>query len=249
MTPGFPAYVYLSRLVLNPESPQVRSELVEPYEMHRTLMRAFPETGEKARERFGVLFRAEAEEARGRPFVLVQSLYEPDWHFLGAVPGYLDVESVVRNPESKDIARALLQLRTGQVLRFRLRANPTKRVARDEKTGGAMNGKRVGLVREEAQLEWLNRKGQSGGFELVRKSRVIRGEQVQIPAVQVTVEGKQGGCKKCGEEQQRMTHLAVLFDGLLRITDADIFRQTIIQGIGPAKAFGFGLLSIAPARV
>ena len=37
------APLYLSRLILNPRSRQVMSEMAHPYEMHRTLMRAFPE--------------------------------------------------------------------------------------------------------------------------------------------------------------------------------------------------------------
>ena len=45
-----------------------------------------------------------------------------------------------------------------------------------------------------------------------------------------------------------MTHLAVRFDGLLRVTDAGDFRETLICGIGPGKAYGFGLLSIAPVH-
>ena len=42
------------------------------------------------------------------------------------------------------------------------------------------------------------------------------------------------------------THLSVLFEGLLRITDETCFLETLVRGIGSGKAFGFGLLSIAP---
>ena len=45
-----------------------------------------------------------------------------------------------------------------------------------------------------------------------------------------------------------MTHSSVLFDGLLRVTDTDAFLRTLVRGIGPGKAFGFGLLSVAPVR-
>ena len=34
--------MYLSRLILNPRSRRVQRELAEPYEMHRSLMKAFP---------------------------------------------------------------------------------------------------------------------------------------------------------------------------------------------------------------
>jgi CRISPR system Cascade subunit CasE len=45
-----------------------------------------------------------------------------------------------------------------------------------------------------------------------------------------------------------MTHFAVVFDGLLRVTDTGAFTETLVHGLGSAKAFGFGLLSIAPIK-
>jgi CRISPR system Cascade subunit CasE len=39
---------------------------------------------------------------------------------------------------------------------------------------------------------------------------------------------------------------AVRFDGVLVVTDRDRFIAAITDGIGSAKAFGFGLLSLAP---
>ena len=38
------------------------------------------------------------------------------------------------------------------------------------------------------------------------------------------------------------------YEGILEVTNADNFRDTLVRGIGPAKAFGFGLLSVAPIR-
>jgi CRISPR system Cascade subunit CasE len=38
-----------------------------------------------------------------------------------------------------------------------------------------------------------------------------------------------------------------MFDGILTVTDAEALIQEMMQGIGPAKAFGCGLLSIARA--
>lgn len=43
--------------------------------------------------------------------------------------------------------------------------------------------------------------------------------------------------------------LAVRFDGLLEVTDPGKFLETLRAGIGSAKGFGFGLLSLAPAAV
>ena len=58
------------------------------------------------------------------------------------------------------------------------------------------------------------------------------------------------GRQRCGKEGHRDGEfLAVRFDGLLAVTDPALFRNTLQTGIGSAKAFGFGLLSLAPAEV
>jgi CRISPR system Cascade subunit CasE len=43
-----------------------------------------------------------------------------------------------------------------------------------------------------------------------------------------------------------MTFGSVLFEGRLAITDTEQFRATLAAGIGSGKAYGFGLLSVAP---
>lgn len=237
--------LYLSRLRLDLGSRQVRSELASSYEMHRTLMRAFPESPTDARKAFGVLFRAEPDEQRGIVTVYVQSAVKPDWSFLEPLH-YLREQPA----PLKDLARAYAGLQAGQVLRFRLRANPTKRIARPIDGNNALKGKRVAVVREEEQSAWLARKGrereprQPGGFELLtRRVWESDGTSRELPCVSVRPEGKQSGLRQgC-----KLTHFAVCFEGLLRVIDANAFRQTLAAGIGPAKAFGFGLLSIAPA--
>lgn len=239
-----PDGLWLSRLLLDAGARRVRSELAHPYEMHRTLMRGFPDGPAAARKAFGVLFRAEPNEQTGVVTVYVQSMVKPDWSFLRPLD-YLMAE-----PEPpKDLARAYAGLGTGQVLRFRLRANPTKRIARPINGNQALVGKRVGVLGEEKQMAWLVRKaaerekGIPGGFELLTRQVWERdGQCRELPCVEVCPEGRQIGRK----QQQSLTHFAVRFDGLLRITDADQFRATLAAGIGPAKAFGFGLLSVAP---
>jgi len=251
--------VYLSRLLLDPRSRQVRSELAQPYEMHRTLMHAFeqhlPSGTPNPREMAGMLFRADSDERNRRIIVYVQSIVEPDWSFLADCRDYLASDTSEANPAYKNVAASYEKLRDGQVLAFRLRANPTKRIGKGSGVKPELKGKRVGLLREEDQVAWLVRKGQErevgkpGGFELVtQRTMPSESEAQDIPQVRVRQEGKFGGRKRENGKSYTTTHLAVLVDGHLQITDADAFRQTLVRGIGSAKAYGFGLLSIAPDR-
>ncbi|MFN9291987.1 MAG: type I-E CRISPR-associated protein Cas6/Cse3/CasE, partial [Planctomyces sp.] len=70
--------MYLSRLVLNRAKRDVQRDLGSLYELHRTLMRGFPDVAEGGAGR--VLFRLEiSREDDGEAAVLVQSQHEPGW--------------------------------------------------------------------------------------------------------------------------------------------------------------------------
>ena len=218
--------LYLSQLILNPRSRQVHSELANPYEMHRTLMRAFPEAAGGGPGR--VLFRVERSgPANGTGItVLVQSDKSPHWDSLAKSGNYL-LAAAEENPATKTFTPTFI---TGQRLVFRLRANPTIKRFFEGKTGS----KRVGLYKEEDQKCWLERKAEQGGFRIL--------------AMNVISEGmNQGRIKHPGEKVHKLSLLAVRFDGLLEVVEPQKFTDTLQQGIGRGKGLGFGLLSVARA--
>ena len=221
--------MFLSRLILDPRSRQVMGEMAHPYEMHRTLMRAFPkatdETKLKARDEFGVLFRADVDDPGSVVNVLVQSLVEPDWSFLNGLD-YLCMDTDLPECEHKDIMPACRNIQNGRRLRFRLRANVCKRVG---DKSDPLFGKRVALYSEEAQRAWLSGRGREGGFEPLEISVGNQGE----------VRSRKNG--------RHVIHFGVTFAGTLRVSDSHALVETMRKGIGPAKAFGFGLLSLARA--
>lgn len=218
---------YLSRLIPNLRDKHAQRDLADCQELHRTILAGFPDVADAAaRSAFRILYRNEVSGPR--PQILVQSATLPDWS--GRHPGYLAQE-----PESRQIDGVYAELTNGQQLRFRLRANPTKRVLRED----SWAGKRVNLQREEDQFAWLQRKGNAGGFDLVQVRTTSDVPSVQA-APQPAEHGRRGG--------RKLTFGSVLFDGELRITDADNFRETLRNGIGSGKAYGFGLLSVAAAR-
>lgn len=243
MTTTETATLYLSRLWLDGRARAVRRELADCQELHRTLLAAFPPLppGEsEARARFGLLYRVEAADEDGALPVLVQSRIAPDWSRLP--PGYLrPTWDAAEGYAVKPLDHFHAGLREGMALRFRLRANPTKRISprNEAERDPRWHGKRVELQREEDQLAWLERKGQEGGFRLLAVAA-----NREVPDVRAThglnVTGKR-------EDTGRLTFGSVLFEGRLAITDADSFRQTLGAGIGSGKAYGFGLLSVAPA--
>ena len=218
--------MYLSRLLLNPNSRQVQREAAAPYQLHRTLMHAFPDK----RDQSGILHRLDIHPRTGQITLLVQSQVPPDWNKLPNPDILLPADPFagLDNPALKEVN---LALSVGQSLRFRLVANPSiKKVRRDE-NGKRRNSNRVPLVHEDKQLEWLQGQAAAHGFHVL---------QATISQTQKQTSHKKGS-------KHPITLYTVQFDGHLQITEAALFQQALRAGIGPAKAFGCGLLSLAPA--
>ena len=222
--------MYLSLLRLDLRSADVRRDLRDPYELHRTIMRAFPSVLDpevEPRAFWGVLYRLEHNPRADHVTLYVQSRVEPDWSFIE--PHSL-IRDSVPNPATKSVADVYHRLRPGRVLRFRLRANPTKKIdTKSDEAGNRRNGRRVPLLKTEEQIEWLARKASQHGFDL-RSATIAAsgaGERVRSRAVGGVFQG-------------------VLYEGQLCVRDAEVFGAALANGIGPGKAFGFGLLSIAP---
>lgn len=107
--------------------------------------------------------------------------------------------------------------------RFRLRANPT--VTREKK--------RYGLIRDEALFEWLKRKEAAIG--------------ASFRSVCAIDEGYVVGTGKMSERVDKIAIKTARFEGWLEIREPATFNQALSGGIGSAKAFGCGLLSVARA--
>ncbi|MBI4324051.1 MAG: type I-E CRISPR-associated protein Cas6/Cse3/CasE [Chloroflexi bacterium] len=84
-------------------------------------------------------------------------------------------------------------------------------------------------VRQPGELaQWLRRKASASGFAVENLQVIPQGD------LSFSKPGTRG------------THAAVDFRGTLEVTDPAGFHRAFTAGIGSAKAFGFGLLVIAP---
>jgi len=161
------------------------------------------------------LFRVEQEKTGVGAAILMLSQKEP----------VADIGSV----EIKAVRDYSLKLSEGQRFRFLLKANPVKTI-KDEKgrknTKGEIKKCRVPLIKEEEQQQWLNRH---------------LGDVVVLEELQLT---------PCIPLYFRKGRLAgkivpVRFEGVLRVVDPLAFKKLIARGVGPAKALGCGMLSLA----
>jgi hypothetical protein len=213
----------------------------------------------------GFLFRidypVDPKQGGRRPVITVQSQSErpPDWEYaFGLTKGAIDDRGrpignaaflLAAPPQSREVSidrdgedlfltsrqQSLHhRIRPGDFVRFRLRANPTRKVREESRNG---KRKRVNPTLED-HTSWLAGKLQSASDSPIRIETFLPGWAYGWRTKHETQHEPQPG--------QRMQWWSVLFEGSFRVKDTSVLKQLLETGIGSGKAFGFGLLSIAP---
>jgi CRISPR system Cascade subunit CasE len=240
--------MYLSRVNVLAEQPDKLIAILKKdhYQLHQLLWELFPERKEKDSRDF--LFRRDESKSFPIFYLLSSTLPNP-------LAGVLSVESKAFNP----------QLQAGDKLRFSLRANPVEQITKertleeqellqiDRKKKGLRDKEIIPMKRvrhdvvmqlkktltdtesadySQSELEqqagavWLEKKAQKNGFKVL--SVIAEGYQ-------------QHHFKKRGIKISTLD-----FNGVLEVTEPELFiQEALYKGIGPAKAFGCGLLSLA----
>lgn len=135
---------------------------------------------------------------------------------------------------SCDYGMFLDRLECGQEWTFRLTANPTHAVPSD---GFVTRGKRQPILKRAEQEEWLFKQLRKAGCHMT----INRLEQPEV-AIR--------GSQQVSFRKKRTTVVLtqVTFDGILSVDDPIALREALVNGIGPAKAYGCGLLTLAPLQ-
>lgn len=209
-----------------------------------------------------VLDRTARRDATQLGHRLIWTLFaeEPDRSrdFLYLVERDRPFTAVVRSARAPSEAGGLLviersyafapQLREGQRLRFRIKAVPATwtRTVASPKTkrqdvimaawqrlpeADRADPERLEAVAEEAARAWLQRQGEQRGFALPDQVEVLAYDRRHLST---------------GRGSRRISFGAVTFEGGLEVNDVDQFRRTLAEGLGASRAFGHGLLQIAP---
>ena len=179
------------------------------YEIHRSLWRLFPN---KLQREF--LFSVVERRFGSGAKLLLQSAEPP-------IPPDKENQSITITRESKNIGG--LKFPNGQFLRFRLVANPTKKIKDQNDSERAI---RVPYIGEENKVAWLKRKLQGA-------ARVCHAEAGDMEPIYFSKPGHRGKIQP------------VLFTGLLEIENGDAFLSIMREGIGAAKSFGCGLIQVS----
>lgn len=235
---------YLSRIWINPRRKQGQRFLRDPQSLHAAVLAGVP--AQPVNER--VLWRLDADDDL-RPGLLVLTETQPSWEHLVEQAGWpsahdpADPAAMVR-----PYGPLLDRLEAGGEFAFRLTANPVKstppvqRVPGSDKRHG--RSRRVPQVTVEQQLAWLTDRSERLGFSIPSSSS-SEAMREAVPDVRISNRSRQSFSRGKGKGAPVTLHL-VTFEGRLQVDDPAVFREHLVRGIGPAKAYGCGLMTLAP---
>jgi CRISPR system Cascade subunit CasE len=207
--------MFLSRIGLDTSNRETLRILSSPQLTHGAVEQSFH--GDRQRR----LWRIDLLERKY--FLLVLSESQPD--FSGIVKQY-GIPGAEPSWETKDYDRLLERIRPDHSWRFRLKANPVHSV-KDRDT--MSRGKVMAHVTSQQQKQWLVKRAQHCGFSLNPDAFDVIHTQWQ---------------KFNKEDGHEVTFRTATYEGILTVTNPDCFRESLITGIGRAKAYGCGLMTV-----
>ena len=218
--------MYLTHMPLNPQRRSTKELVASPQHMHAAVLSAFV-PGRTDADR--VLWRLETPEPHRLDLYIVSPV-EPSLEAMVDQAGWT-AQPVWR---TADYTRLLNSVEAGQRWVFRLRANPVVSV----RDAPGRRGKRVPLQRPGEQIGWLVDRSERLGFN-------ISAGADGAPNIQVSDQQLLRFRRAHGDASRTVTLATALFDGLLEVRDPDALRDTLVSGVGAAKGYGCGLLTLA----
>lgn len=253
--------MFLSRFRVNTARPGARRLLSSPQAMHAAVMSSFPNllpSDSPQPDAPRVLWRLD-QRARAEVLLYVVSPDRPDLTHLVEQAGW-PVVADSENPgwQTQPYAPLLDHLTTGDRWAFRLTANPVHTIRRKE----GEPRKLTAHLTPVHQMGWLldEERQKRCGFRVCEKpadrrllpdgtthqKRPHPGDRYEVSVQDVRSLAFDKSRGAAGRRDKPVAVVTVTFEGRLEVTDPDALRRTLTQGIGRARAYGCGLLTLAP---
>jgi CRISPR system Cascade subunit CasE len=218
--------MYFSRVAINKGLRKSMQALAFPQMMHAAVLGSFPPDLEQdATEKKRILWRTDTLGENTWLYVL--SAEKPDFTHIVEQFGWPTSD---QKWDTKDYEPFLTRLQAGQHWRFRIHANPVHTV----------DGKIYAHVTVAQQKKWLKDRAEKNGFSF---ATVSSGDHT-FDIMDVMHRNRLKFRKK-PTDKTLVTLSVATYEGELVVEDADMLRQALCSGIGRAKAYGCGLLTLA----
>jgi CRISPR system Cascade subunit CasE len=220
--------MYLTQFEINAARRGARNLLSSPQRMHAAVLSSFTAAEREPTPAGRVLWRV---DQRGNQTLLyLAGPHRPDLTNLAEQAGWPTKQTW----RIGDYTRLLDQLTAGDQWAFRLTANP---VRSRRKTEDSPRSQRLGHVTAAQQQDWLLTRADKHGFTI---NTVTTGDHKEPDLIV-----RDRHIHKFPRAGRTVTLATATFEGRLTVTDPDVLRGVLTHGIGPAKGYGCGLLTLA----
>lgn len=234
--------MFLTRFRINTARMGARRLLTSPQSLHAAVMASFAEPPNHHNGGPRVLWRLD-QQSRSEVLLYIVSPARPDLTHLVEQAGW----PTTGGWQTKPYAPFLSRLAVDGTWNFRLTANPVHSIRRHP----AEPTKRTAHVTPRHQLDWLLKRQTDAGFAVVARPEP-RPDGLDEPWHEIIVHNRGDlafGKKSESDDRAHKVKLTrVTYDGRLRVLDPDALRRTLTCGLGKAKAYGCGLMTLAPAE-
>ncbi len=226
--------MFLTKFSLNTARRGAGALLASPQRMHAAVLSSFPPGARLDTPEGRVLWRVDTGPRRVAE-LFIASPDEPDLSHLVEQAGWPTLQAWQTKPYDPFLARIV----TGQRWAFRLTANPVRQV----RGADGARSKPVAHVTASQQVSWLVERAERMGIS------ITLGADAE-PTVSVAERRTRSFDRRdeAGGSSRRVVVAQATFEGLLEVTDAAALANVLRRGVGRARGYGCGLMTLAPPR-
>lgn len=224
--------MFLTRMFLNQQRRQSIRFLRDPQAMHAAIESSFvPDPGA---DNPRTLWRLEQGHDDLKLLMLSERL--PSLEHLQEQAGWTNEQSW----ESRPYDSLLSRLQIGQQYGFRLTANPVHTVTNEQGVK-----RKLAHVTVAQQAAWLAQRGETIGVRFLGSDGTPATEE-SSGGITDAILVSQRETLRFRRGEHRVTLARTQFDGQLEVTDVSRLSEALVAGIGRGKAYGCGMLTLAP---
>lgn len=226
--------MYLTRFRFNTARRDSRRLLSAPRYLHAAVQHAFPEPERLQGEDARILWRLD-QASRHEAVLYISSPEEPDLSHLVEQAGW-PARGLEAGWETRPYDKLLGALEVGQEWAFRLTANPVHTV----RTDPDKPKQRLAHVTVAQQIQWVMDRCDRHGFKVAEQStgepNLVLNERTWLQLDKENVKAR----------DSKVKIRTATYEGVLVVEEPTALRSALVKGIGKAKAFGCGMMTLAP---
>ena len=194
------------------------------YQLHQLIWLAYPGFPSGSSQPF--LYSLTGQQDENGLWCLVQSQHKPDW--TAVMEKNSELSRQLKKVEGVKTVR--FSIHKNDQFHFQLNACPIRNVFKGQKK----RGEKKRIVDNQSIDHWFNRRSEQHGFRNLQYEFYNQKMLIRRKPYPNSTDVKISACR---------------FTGVLEVVNPQQFSQALVDGIGPKKIFGFGMMMLSRSSI